>query len=113
MRMAKRRGARRVRRQRRKTFIREWRHHRNLTLEQLANRIGMTHATLSRVERGLQPYTQDLLEALAVELGTDAASLLMRNPGDPEAIWSLWDEARPGQKALIVELAKTLLKTGT
>jgi hypothetical protein len=37
----------------------------------------------------------------------------MRNPADPEGIWSIWDQAKPGQKAQIVEVAKTLLKTGT
>jgi transcriptional regulator with XRE-family HTH domain len=109
MAMVRRRG-RRGRRQRRKTYIREWRHHRGLTLEQLAYRVGMTHASLSRVERGLQDYTQGLLEALAAELGTDAASLLMRDPTDSEALWSLWDIAQPGQKAQLLEIAKTLLK---
>ena len=98
----------------RRTFIRAWREHRDLTLEQLAEDIGTTHATLSRIERGLQPYSQPILEAMADELtGGDVASLLMRNPTDPEGIWSIWDQAKPGQKAQIVEVAKTLLKTGT
>ena len=52
-----------------RTFIRNWRAHRNLTLAQLAQRIGTTHATLSRIERGLQPYNQPLLEALAEARG--------------------------------------------
>ena len=103
----------------RKTFIREWRQHRGLSLEVMAERVGekiggMTHASLSRIERGLQPYSQPILEAIADELtGGDVASLLMRNPADPEGIWSIWDQAKPGQKAQIVEVAKTLLKTGT
>ena len=103
----------------RKTYIREWRQLRGLSLEALAERVGerigsMTHATLSRIERGLQPYSQPILEALAEELtGGDVASLLMRNPADPEGIWSIWDQAKPGQKAKIVEAAKSLMKTGT
>jgi len=103
----------------RKTYIREWRQTRGLSLEVLAERVGerigsMTHASLSRIERGLQPYSQPILEAIADELtGGDVASLLMRNPADPEGIWSIWDQAKPGQKAQIVEVAKTLLKTGT
>lgn len=97
----------------RRTFIREWREHRLLTLEQLAERVGTTHATLSRVERSKQPYSQALLEALADALQTDPASLLIRNPADPEGIWSVWDQAKPGQKQAIVDIAKTVIKTGT
>lgn len=95
------------------TYLRQWREHRLLTLEQLAERIGMTHASLSRVERGLQPYSQPMLEALAEELGTDPASLIMRDPTDPEGIWSVWDQAEASERALIVDLAKTITKTGT
>jgi transcriptional regulator with XRE-family HTH domain len=111
--MAKRVTSRPRKPQWRKTFIREWREHRQLTLEQLAERVGTTHATLSRVERGLIPYSQAMLEALAEALQTEPASLLIRNPTDPEGIWSVWDQAKPGQKQTIVEIAKTVLKTGT
>ena len=103
------RGAKRHRR----TFIRDWRQSRGLTLEQVANRIGITHASLSRIERGLQPYSQPLLEAIADALQTDPASLLTRDPTDPEGIWSIWDRAKPGERRQIVEIAKTLIKTGT
>jgi transcriptional regulator with XRE-family HTH domain len=97
----------------RRTFIREWRQSRRLTLEQLANRIGITHASLSRIERGRQPYSQPLLEALADALQTEPASLLIRNPTDPEGIWSVWDQTKPGERRQIVEIAKTLIRTGT
>lgn len=97
----------------RPTFIRHWREHRGLTLEQLADRIGTTHASLSRIERGLQPYTQPMLEGLAEALQTDPASLIMRNPDDPEGIWSVWDQAKATERRMIVDLAKTVVKTGT
>ena len=73
-------------------FIREWRKHRGLTLEQLAERIGMTHQNLGKVERYKVPYSQTLLERLADALGADPASLIMRNPADPDGIWSLWED---------------------
>ena len=97
----------------RRTFIRQWREDRDLTLEQLASAIGTTHATLSRIERGLQPYSQALLEAIADRLGIDVANLLMRDPLDPNAMWSIWDQAKPGERRMIVEVAKTIVKTGT
>lgn len=92
-------------------FIRQWRKHRGLSQEKLAERLGMSAANLSRVESGKQPYTQQLLEAVAEELQTDPASLLMRDPLKPEAIWSLWDQAKPAQRVQIEEIARTLLKS--
>lgn len=103
----------------RPNFIRQWREKKGLTLEALAARVGekiggMTHASLSRIERGLQPYSQPIIEAIADELtGGDVASLLERDPKDPEGIWTLWDQAKPGQRRMIVEVAKTIVKTGT
>lgn len=100
-------------RQFRKTYIRQWREHRGLTLEQLADRVEMTPSYLSMFERGQRGYTQNTLEALAEALQTDAASLLMRDPGDEEAVWSIWDKAKPGERRMIVDIAKTITKTGT
>jgi transcriptional regulator with XRE-family HTH domain len=90
-----------------------WREYRGFSLERLASRVGITHASLSRIERGLQPYSQPLLEGLAENLQTDPASLLTRNPLDPEGIWSIWDKAKPAERAQIVRLARALLETGT
>lgn len=100
-------------RQFRRTFIRQWRTHRGLTLEQLAERVEMTASHLSMLERYQRGYTQETLEALAHALQTDTASLLIRNPTDPDAIWSIWDNAKPGERQMIVDIAKTITKTGT
>jgi transcriptional regulator with XRE-family HTH domain len=100
-------------RPRRRTYFRQWRLHRGLSQEQLADRLDTSVASISRIENGSQPYTQDVLEALAEALNTDPASLLMRNPEDPEAIWSLWDNAKPGERQMIVDIARTVTKTGT
>lgn len=100
-------------RARRRTFFKEWRQHRGLSQEQLADRLGTSVASISRIEGGTQPYTQDVLEALAEALQTDPASLLMRNPMDAEAIWSLWDKAKPGERRMIEDIARTVTKTGT
>jgi len=100
-------------RRRRRTFFRQWREHRGLTQEQLADRLETSVASVSRLESGTQPYTQDTLEALADALNTDPASLIMRDPSNPEAIWSLWDQAKQGERQLIEELARSVVKTGT
>lgn len=94
-------------------YIRQWRQHRRLSLEQLAARVPMDKGNLSKVERSLLPYNQEMLERLADALATEPASLLMRNPTDPSPIWSLWDRAKPAVKRQIEEVAAALLRTGT
>jgi ribosome-binding protein aMBF1 (putative translation factor) len=96
-----------------RTFIREWRQHRGLTLEQLADRIEMTPSLLSMLERGLRGYRQETLEAIADALQTDTGNLTMRNPQDNEAIWSIWDHAKQGERQMITDIARTIVKTGT
>lgn len=61
-------------------YIRAWRQHRNLPLRDLAALAGMTEANLSRLERGLVPYTQRTLEKIATALGTDPAALIGVSP---------------------------------
>jgi len=96
-----------------KHFIREWRKHRDLTLEQLAERIGMSHQNLGKIERGLVPYNQVLLEALAEELRCAPADLIIRGPEDPESLQSVVSGMRPAQVVQLVEIAKTIKRTGT
>jgi len=98
---------------RHKTFFRQWREHRGLTQEQLAERLETTKANVSRVETGKQGYTQDYLEALADALQTDRASLLMRDPLEPKGIWSIWENALPGQRRQIVEHSKIIIRRRT
>lgn len=96
----------------RRTYIRQWRQHRGLSLKRLANRLpadaegrpAISDVSISRIERGLQPYNQAILEMLAEALNTDPASLLMRDPTQPDAIWTIWDQLKPEQQkqALVV-----------
>ena len=110
-------------------FLRVWRQARGLTLEQAAERIerlsearanadagtraiSMTHATLSRVERGKLPYNQNLLEILSELYQTDRASLIMRDPSDSEGMWSIWEQLKPTERVQAVEVIKALRRTG-
>ena len=88
---------------RRKTFFKQWREYRDLSQERLAERLETSVASVSRIESGKQPYTQDYLEALAVALQTDPASLLMRDPSDSSAPWSVWDNAKPAERRFLTE----------
>jgi len=97
----------------RPTFIRQWRQHRGLTLQKLADRLDMVPSHFSMLERGVRGYTQNTLEAVAAALRTDVASLWMRDPSDPDDFWSVWEQAKPGQRKKIMEIARTVVKPGT
>jgi len=99
----------------RRTYIAQWREVRGLTQEQLAARLEMTQSHLSMLENGKRGYTQETLEAIAHALQTDVASLLMRDPSRPEAMWSLWEQAQEGQRNEIERYAEFIVRrrTGT
>lgn len=88
-------------------YLREWRKDRHLTLEQLAARIETTGATISRLERGKQPYSQPMLEALADALQCQPADLIMRPPGAADKIMAVFSEMSPERQrqALAVVMA--------
>jgi transcriptional regulator with XRE-family HTH domain len=93
------------------TFIRQWRKHRGQTLAEVADLVNVSHATISRIETGSQPYSQPILEGIADALDTDPASLLSRDPTDHEAIWSIWDKAQPFERELMVNVVNAIIKT--
>ncbi len=104
---------------RRPTFIRAWRKHRELTLSQVADRlqveleVDISEGQLSRIERGETPYSQDILEAVALALRCEPADLIMRDPTQPDAIWSLIDTLQPVERAQAIAVIKALSGTGT
>lgn len=83
------------------------------TLEQVADYLHMSQPQLGRIERGDQPYNQDLLEALAVLYECEVPDLLWRDPNEPEGLWLSWKLAKPEQRRQIVAIAAALVKDGT
>lgn len=76
--------------ERKATYIRAWREERGYTLEQMVGRLAelevpITAASLSRIERGIQPYSQDVIEAIAVALDVTVGQLTDDDPRIPEA----------------------------
>lgn len=100
-------------------FLRQWREEagrrrgREYTLEEVGEAVGISHAQLGRIERRLQKYNQELLEALADLYRTEPASLIMRDPTSEDAMWSLWDQAKEGQRQEIEKYAEFIVKTRT
>lgn len=95
---------------RRKTYLREWREYSGLSLQAVAAEAGnITQPTLSRIERGLVPYNQDLLERLAVIYGCEPAELLMQDPFDDSKVVSIWEHADEGQRKAIAAVAESIV----
>lgn len=73
---------------RKPTYLRAWRLKRGYTQDDMLGRlevlgVSITGASLSRIERGLQPYSQDVIEAIATALDVTVAQLLEHNPDLP------------------------------
>jgi transcriptional regulator with XRE-family HTH domain len=81
-----------------------------MSLEVLADTIGMAKGNLSKIERGINPYTQDTIERLATALKVSPAELLSRQPGTPGELWQLVELANPEQRQQITAVAETLLR---
>ena len=92
-------------------YIRQWRKHRGLTQAQLAERIGISKSYVTKIETFQRRYDQPFLEAAAEALRCEPADLIMRDPTDPDGIWSVWDTLAPVERRQMVEIAKTLRRT--
>ncbi len=55
-----------------------------MSLESAAAQMGLTHGQLSKVERGLHPYSQHILETAALEYHCSITDLLTRLPSDAD-----------------------------
>lgn len=72
----------------RKTHLREWRKFRRLSQKEVVQQLlefadpnfAKTEASLSRLENGLQPYSQPIMEALAVIYETKVGQLIDIDP---------------------------------
>jgi transcriptional regulator with XRE-family HTH domain len=100
--------------ERKPTYIRAWRKKRGYTIEQMVGRLAelgveTTGASISRIERGDQPYSQDILEGMAKALDVEAADLLRNDPTIPDAeIIDLMQHRSDVEKAQAAAVLKAL-----
>lgn len=97
-------------------FLRQWRKRRGYTQEELAEIVGVTPSTISQLENRKQGFTDTTLFALAEALHCHPADLLLRDPLDNDAPWTIWDnvkKAPPERRQMIVAAVESMLKTGT
>lgn len=83
----------------REHYLKPWRVFLRVTLDDMVEAInalpesnGLSKATLSRIENGLIPYTEETLEAYAAILGCSKADLISRRPPSREdEAWTLFE----------------------
>lgn len=99
----------------RRTFFRDWRKFRHLTLERLALRVDVTPGALSQLERGIINYTQPMLEALADALQCEPGDLISRPPTvDAEPPMQLvWDSIPEDRRPHALRVLKTFTDPDT
>lgn len=101
-----------------KTYIREWREYRGLSLRRLADRLELSgpdetisHASIGRMENGQQPYSQPALEAIAAALNVSVTDLLGVDPTKEGEVVDLMRMINDKNRAQAIRVLKAL--TGT
>lgn len=108
----------------RRTYIKEWRERKGLSLRRLAERLEsspggdllISHTSIGRIEKGKQPYSQPILEAIADALGVSAWMLLEVNPekdGDVIDVTLRLGKAPPQVRQQAISILEAFLKSAT
>lgn len=112
--MSKRRPPSRLRPLYQRTFIKAWREYREMSQQELADRVGeylaergitnkgYTHASIGRMENGRIPYSQPIMEGISEALRVPVATLLTQAPPqegdepppDQETLMRLWRDVK-------------------
>lgn len=94
--------------------LRAWRNFRNLSQQELAERVGTSANMIGYLECGERGLSAKWLRKLADALDTSPGMILDHDPNDLDNdILEIWATASNRQKRQISEIAKTLLRNGT
>jgi len=97
-----------------KTYFREWREWKGWTLEELADRMETTAATVSRVESGKRDWGKGYLEAFAHVIGCPyEIDPIRRPPGAAITLDDMLRDATPEQRRQAFAVVEAILRTGT
>lgn len=91
-----------------RNYVREWRKHRKLTQEKLAELTGYTASSISQLETGAQGYGEDTLVRLSEVLGCQPGDLLTGPPAEV-ALLSDLREIDPTRRAEVIEALNDML----
>jgi transcriptional regulator with XRE-family HTH domain len=89
-------------------YIREWRKSKGWTQTRLAEAAGVRQDAISRAETK-DAYDDGLLESIALALNVTPADLIMRDPSDPQGLWSIYDQLSATQREQLVKMGNVLI----
>lgn len=90
-------------------YIKEWRNFRDLSQEQVGERLGVGPSHISQIELNTINYTRETLNAIAVVLGCTPGELLDRDPRKPlTELLRIIDNLSPGQISQAVRILNAL-----
>lgn len=92
-------------------FLREWRKHRRLTQQQLADLARLSKPFISQLESGERQYTEETLGKLAAALGVEIPDLIIRDPSRPTPLWALVSQMTPQQQDQGAEILAAFIRT--
>lgn len=95
-------------------YLQIWREYRGMTQEKLAEMAGTTGSVISMLEAGERGLSAKWLRKLAPLLDTTPGHLLDLDPRELDNdVIDIWATASSRQRAQIVQIAKTIVHTGT
>lgn len=95
-------------------FLRDWRLHRKMTLEALADAVGTTAGVISHIESGERGLSAKWLRRLAPVLGTTPGRLLDFHPDDIEAeVTDIFAHMNPDQRRQAIRIVKAIAEENT
>lgn len=93
-------------------YIKQWRKHRGLTLQRLAERTPFSTGAVQQVESGRTQYTQQMLEALAFALDCSPADLLSVDPTKEGDVVDLMKLINDKNRDQAIRVLKALVSNG-
>lgn len=95
-------------------FLKAWRNFREMTQEQLADKVGTNANMIGYLESGERGLSAKWLRKLAPALKTTPGMLLDHDPSQLDSdIIEIWVNGDERQRRQLSEIAKALIKTGT
>lgn len=89
-------------------YLKEWRNHRHLTQDQLADRVDCSRGLISQYEKGITEIPEGMVYALADALSTEPGDIFNVNPlkeGEVVDLLRLLKDADPSVQKEILDFA--------
>lgn len=91
-------------------YLREWRAHKNMTIEDLATAAELSVGSVSNIETGKQKTSMDSLQRLAKALGIARGMLIEIDPTEEPQLWAAYIGATATQRGEIARVAAEIVK---